>query len=359
MKTTLLSVAVSSTLLLSGCQSFRTGYEKTQVPYKPQVLNLEDLSEHEKLFKQQDNLLREKVKASIENQTPLFLSPLDIQQYVQSAMTLSDKACNVWLDIMGQEDVNTSHLKDIMNIVGNLLLGIAGINGSSPENLARGSLFLSAGNASIEAYKANILLGVIDEIRIKLEELRKISARNIELNISLITDYFSAQRIIMDYHGTCSRHSIADILKKSLQNSEYKSPDTSLSSIIGESKALAKSGEMHELIFEERGTIDNDTLYQLYLVYIVKEKKEEDLAGLAKTISEKVSGENNNDKKEKFIQLLASISSNLNFAGKLAATKAATVKAQKEVEIRKAQQLLSELEEAKKKTSCLSGSRCC
>lgn len=195
-----------------------------------------------------------------------------IPDYIRSGIVLSDLACENWLGMLGRADRDASFAKDVLNIVGNLILGISGINGANPSSLARGSLALAAGNASIDTFKNEVILGAISDIEAKLNEGRKITAATIKGYIPTTTNYDDAKGQLIAYHRDCSPNAIKNLLKTSLSAVKYEPADTTLSGEIAKAKAGSLVAKLSNEVFpdEKARRLSDDELYNLYLAKIVQ-----------------------------------------------------------------------------------------
>jgi hypothetical protein len=192
-----------------------------------------------------------------------------VTRYVQSGMTMSNIACDMWLVSLGRTDRDTTFFKDILNIVGNLILGISGINGAASSSLARGNLFLGAANAGVDAYRSDFLMGVISDIEVKIKSGRAIAEQTLLDNMPGDVDI--AKRRLLEYHDTCTPTAIKQLLKTSLQNVAYARPDTSLTDPVKEARASVMASDLTEQIYPGSGvaaTISSDDLYRLWVAKI-------------------------------------------------------------------------------------------
>ncbi len=188
------------------------------------------------------------------------------RNFVQAGVTLSNLACEIWLTELGLADRNTGFIKDIMNVVGNLILGVAGINGARSSSLARGTLGLSAGNAAIDVFRSDIILGTIDDIKGKLREGRSVGERTLMANIP--DNLSEARRRLLDYNTTCSSEAIKSLLKAGLAAVRYQPVDTSLSVVTERLRADSLALDLYKAVFGSAGVFSNDTLYKLYVTVI-------------------------------------------------------------------------------------------
>ena len=189
--------------------------------------------------------------------------PKKLTDYVQSGITMSDLACYAWLDTLGKSDRNASFFKNIFNIVGNLIIGVAGINGANSDSLARGALGLGAANAMVETFQNEILLGSIPDIEDKLREGRNISAAYFLANMP--TQFDQAHRGLIEYHRTCSSNAIKSLLKTALSKVKYAAPDTTLAGPIAQAESDLVEAGLYKLMFKNGEVAPSDeTLYRLW-----------------------------------------------------------------------------------------------
>lgn len=193
--------------------------------------------------------------------------PSKLTDYVQSGITISDLACYAWLDTLSQSDRNVSFFKDMLNVVGNLIIGVAGINGANPSSLARGALGLGAANASVEAFQNEIILGSIADIEDKLREGRNVSTAYFLENIP--TQFDQAHRGLIEYHRTCSSNAVKTLLKNALAKVKYVSPDTTLAGPIAQAESDLVAAGLYKLMFKNGEPAPSDeTLYRLWVTRI-------------------------------------------------------------------------------------------
>lgn len=226
--------------------------------------------------------------------------PSAIGDYLRSGIVLSDLACEQWLTSLGRADRDVSFAKDIMNIVGNLILGISGINGANPGSLARGSLGLAAGNASVDAFKNEVILGALADIEAKLVEGRKITAATIRSYIPKAKHYDDAKSLLLSYHRACSPNAVKILLKTSLAAVKYEAADTTLSESIIKAQAAATVAALLQDIYpgDPSKELTNDDLYKLYLLKIAAPGDSpppfvaEIITPAARTLADKFSSQN-------------------------------------------------------------------
>lgn len=190
-----------------------------------------------------------------------------INLYLRSGILVSDIACDNWLAMLGRSERDANVAKSIINIVGNLILGISGINGANPRSLAKGALGLGAMNASVDTFKNEVLLGTIADIEAKLQEGRHITASTIRTNVP--GNFDDAQGMLLSYHNECSPNAIKVLLRKSLAAVKYEPADTTLSDARLDAKArLATADLAKEMYGLGVSTIPDDLLYRLYVTQI-------------------------------------------------------------------------------------------
>ncbi|MBC7860129.1 MAG: hypothetical protein H7Z39_15445 [Burkholderiaceae bacterium] len=189
----------------------------------------------------------------------------DMTAYLKSGIVLSDHSCAIWLTGLGRADRDVGFAKDIMNIVGNVILGISGINGADPSHLARGSLSLAAGNAAVDTYRNDIIQGSISDIEAKMKEGRRISAATIKTNIP--TDFDDARGMLLEYHGSCSAMTIKNMLKTSLSAVKYAPADITLTDPIKNAQIMQLTLRLvNDMYGPHSGMVLGDELlYQLYV----------------------------------------------------------------------------------------------
>jgi len=203
-----------------------------------------------------------------------------VDRYVQSGITMSDLACDAWLDMLGRSDRDASVFKDVVNIVGNLILGVSGINGASSSTLARGTLGLSAVNASVDAYRHEVILGSISDIQAKIKEGRAISAQTLVEHLP--TDPEVAKRRLREYNDGCSPAAIKVLLRAGLAAVKYAPPDVTLGlsadTVAAMAAAKQLAGRMYASLDDPAlvdGRIPDDVLYRLWATRVAMPGSEE------------------------------------------------------------------------------------
>jgi len=194
-----------------------------------------------------------------------------IPEYLDAGASLSNTACNIWLDQLGYAERSTNLGRDLMNVVGTLILGISGINGAGSTSLARGALILTGANAVFDVYRTDILMGSIDQITGKVREDRIVAERSL-LGSPNIT-YDAATRRIMEYHKLCSAERIKTLLNTSLAAAKFVPSETTLVSAVGKAKAAVLVTTLKVTL----GSVDllltdQNLLYQTWLAVVVYPK---------------------------------------------------------------------------------------
>lgn len=189
----------------------------------------------------------------------------NLTTYAQAGITLSDSACTGWLQTLAYSERNSNFFKDILNIVGNVILGVAGVNGANPASLAKGSLGLAAGNATIEAYQNEVILGTISDIQAKLEEGRRTSAAYFVQHVP--DNYDETKRRLAEYHGSCTPGTVKTLLKTSLAAVKYVAPDTTLAGPVGKMKSDILVAQLSDSLAPpwKGASLTDDVLYKLYV----------------------------------------------------------------------------------------------
>jgi hypothetical protein len=183
--------------------------------------------------------------------------------YLDDGVTLSNMACQSWLTALGKTDRDTQHAKNVLNIVGSLLLGLAGINGASSSSLAKGALGLTSANAFIDAYRADILQGVISEIEPKIRDARRLSV-DAAYGTEAPKNYYAVRRYLVAYHATCSSNEIKRLLSASLKEVKYSFEPATVADAARAADAANQTADLFHMIFNESGTFSDDALLDLY-----------------------------------------------------------------------------------------------
>lgn len=234
-------------ILLTGC----TNLAEHKTPYEPDQKNFTDLARAATQFEKR--------------QTEAAASAAAIPAYLDAGVTLSNVACERWFTSLARAERDTSLTKDLMNVVGNLILGVAGINGANANSIGRGALGLAAANTAFEVYQSNVLLGSIEDIRAKIREDRTV-AEDALLGRTDVT-FDAAQRRLLEYHKLCSAERIKVLLSTSLSAVKFEHPDTTLSGPVDRAQARVlvttlKLGNVDALLQSQ------DLLYQTYLALV-------------------------------------------------------------------------------------------
>jgi hypothetical protein len=187
----------------------------------------------------------------------------DIRLYIEAGLTLSDGACRQWLYELEHTDRTLDLNKDLMNVVGNAIVGIAGLNGASAISLARASIVLSGANAAVDTYKANIIQGVIPEIRVKLNDGRDKFKK--ELYEDLPEQFDEAKRELREYHDTCSASEIRRLLNTGLQAIKYQDPAAQFKNDIEAATTDVNNAKAYNAIFGSNGSFSDEELFGLWV----------------------------------------------------------------------------------------------
>jgi hypothetical protein len=237
-------------ILLTGCSSLA----EKKTPYEPSQDKFADLAQ-----------AATRLEAS---RTEAQSNAGAVSEYLDAGVSLSNVACEIWFTGLARTERDTTLTKDLMNVVGNFILGVAGINGASPTSLGRGALGLSAANTAFEVYRADVLLGSIEDLRTKIRDDRKV-AEDALLARTDIT-YDAAMRRLLEYHHLCSVERIKVLLSTSLANVKFERPDTTLATPIDKAKATALVTTLKAQIGNVDALLqDQDLLYQAYLALVV------------------------------------------------------------------------------------------
>lgn len=185
------------------------------------------------------------------------------KKYLNQGITLSNMACQTWLSALGKNDRDTQYGKNLLNIAGSLILGLAGVNGASSSSLAKGALGLTAANAAVDAYRADILQGVISDIEPKIREGRTLSAAKARGDEGPRT-YFLVKEYLVEYHATCSSNEIKRLLSTSLKEVKYSFDQATLTDAVTTATAAKDNADLFQAIFGQRGSFDDPTLVEIY-----------------------------------------------------------------------------------------------
>lgn len=186
-----------------------------------------------------------------------------LKRFIDSGIVASNIACDLWLVNLSHTDRQLDLGKDMMNIVANTFIGIAGLNGAGATSLARASLGLAGANAALDAFKSNVIQGIIPEIRVKLEQNRDIKVTAVESDYP--DSYPEAQQWLVAFHRTCSGDEVRRLLRTSLQAVAYQAADESLSAPINRAVNAVAIAQLFLDVMAVRGTFTDEQLYRIWL----------------------------------------------------------------------------------------------
>jgi hypothetical protein len=147
-----------------------------------------------------------------------------IRIYLESAITASNQACNVWFDALIHSDVETTNSKNLLNIAGNSAQALMGLTGDNPTQIAKVALALGLGNAAFDNYRAVFLMSpTLHKIRKQIDEARSSATDRMRANLDLYKSWDDADEEAQKYHKSCSREAIQEILNAGLAVTSYKS----------------------------------------------------------------------------------------------------------------------------------------
>ncbi|QFR38948.1 hypothetical protein A9Q91_01805 [Candidatus Gracilibacteria bacterium 28_42_T64] len=194
-------------------------------------------------------------------------SPENIRLLVDSAITSSNNLCRIWFDAMMSKDTKLDSNQGLINIIGDSLLGIAGLAGSSTTGMGIFSIMLGATNAGIENHKGYFRLnGTLPKIYSKLENARK-EYKTTLLSASEAYTYKEAQREIRTYHDSCSRRSVENFIEASVELATIKvKSNQKVLDATNKGNLTASSVEVNDLLFGSKKRLSNERLFALYLI---------------------------------------------------------------------------------------------
>lgn len=250
MKPALILVAsglTATTLLLTGCST-----QPTRPQYQPEPLD--ELGQaHDRFVSKMQIVIND------ERNTPKQ------GEYIEAGLAYSDLACRFWFETLGKHGQETEFAKNILNIVGNLILGIGGINGTSPNSLARGSLLLGAANASFDSYRDAFLKATVGPIQEKVWEKRKVIKADVVAAKANLRGFDHARTLLLEYHRVCAPDAIETIVRENFEKLEYKSADTTLSSVLATSEMERLSRDLYQSLLKNNGLLGPDDVFKLWL----------------------------------------------------------------------------------------------
>ncbi len=150
-----------------------------------------------------------------------------IYNYLDSGITLSNLACNIWFDTLFFQGKNLDVAQRNMNIFGDGALGIVGLIGrASAETMGVVATALGASNATFDNFNTNFRLSnTLETVYDKLKEARGEFANKL-LTFDQWT-FPAAQRSLREYHGSCSRISVTNFIEESVDLAKFELQDFS------------------------------------------------------------------------------------------------------------------------------------
>lgn len=173
-----------------------------------------------------------------------------IRTYLESAITASNQACNIWFDALIHSDVETTNSKNLLNIAGNSAQALMGLTGDNPTQIAKVALALGLGNAAFDNYRAVFLMSpTLHKIRKQIDEARNAATDRMRANLDSYKSWDDADEDAQNYHKSCSREAIQEILNAGLAITSYKAVEFD-----GEEIAyLDANQQIYQLIFSAKG----------------------------------------------------------------------------------------------------------
>ncbi len=260
-------------------------------------------------------------------------SPDTLRDYVQAGFTLSDASCRSWLRLLEHSDRQVEFSRDIFNIVGNAFLGIAGINGASAASLARASIVMSGVNAGVDTYKAEIIQGVIPEVRKLLFEAKYQAQKGFFSDPP--KSVLEAKRRLRIYHDLCSASEIRKLLNDGLRQVKYELPTEAFLQ-----PEMARQGvDLYRTLFPGKdGAFSDEELFELWALAVkaLPENKESAFTTSIHASNFLGSTKTTIDKNPEAQRILRNLARVANFAAKLqqVLTNEAEIKRGKEVSSR-------------------------
>jgi hypothetical protein len=173
-----------------------------------------------------------------------------IRMYLESAITASNQACNVWFDWLIYSDVETTYAKNLLNIAGNSAQALMGLTGDSPTQIGKVALALGLGNSTFDNYRAVYLMSpTLHKIRKQIEDGRRSATDVMRANLDSNKSWDDADEDAQNYHKSCSREAIQEILNKGISITSYQTTEVN-----GEEIAyLEANQQIYQLIFSAKG----------------------------------------------------------------------------------------------------------
>jgi hypothetical protein len=183
-----------------------------------------------------------------------------IRIYLESAITASNQACNVWFDWLIYSDVETTYAKNLLNIAGNSAQALMGLTGDSPTQIGKVALALGLGNSTFDSYRAVYLMSpTLHKIRKQIDDARRDATDAIRTNLASYKSWDDADEDAQNYHKSCSREAIQEILNVGIAVTSYKAADLDS----GEIAYNEANQQIYQLIFGARGQFSDAELMLL------------------------------------------------------------------------------------------------
>jgi hypothetical protein len=253
-----------------------------------------------------------------------------VSTYVSYGVALSDMYCT---DLFSRQfffEREVDHIQRNIRLTGDLALAGIGLRDSTaPSAVAGWALAFSGLDRYQENYKQTYFLSnsAVEAVERKLKEARKLNADALKLRSSGL-NVEEAESLISEYHNTCSRKGIRNLITQSVELAEYQpnsqAPDvTELNLLVTNSTNGIKAQSLSKSISDELGFGDSIPLPLDYLRAIYSQAfyassgvaaHEKSVTNPYKTYVEKFNQLNGDTEKKSVIDKLSELNIYLNLA---------------------------------------------
>ncbi|MAL39254.1 hypothetical protein [Thalassospira sp.] len=265
---TVFSAALVATLLVSGCDKF-----KSNVVIDPLFANDPDIVARDKFQEgsgQVATIFGQFLKTQEAAIDASSAQDKKTKYYLFSATTIaaSDAACDILFDILHRMSKDSEMAQGAMNMIGNATGATLGLLDASSEALGGLAIALGVGNTGFELFNERFMLTpALPALRKKVVEVRKTLANTLRAEAETYKSYAEAEGQLRSYHLTCSPIYLADIIAKSVEvapfNVNLEQPDEA-------ARVSAASSELYELAYGQNGTFTRAQLKNLAEVVLGK-----------------------------------------------------------------------------------------
>ncbi len=145
-----------------------------------------------------------------------------LHAFSEAAITASNESCDKWFDWLVKVDVESTYVKNAVNIGGNAAQALMGLTGDSPTQIAKVALALGVVNSGFDNYRAVFLMtNTLHKVRATIGRARTAAAGVIRSNLGAYQSWDELNADIAAYHKSCSRETILEILDAGVGATAY------------------------------------------------------------------------------------------------------------------------------------------